>query len=43
MEMVPVGAMVVTVALRMGPSPGRSKMEPSKFGNVPRTAASSRE
>ena len=43
MEMVPVGAMVVTVALRIFPLPGRSKMEPLKLGKVPRTLASSRE
>jgi hypothetical protein len=39
-ERVPVGAMVVTVALRRrGPS-GLSYTEPSKLGNTPRCPAS---
>jgi len=35
-EMVPVGAMVVTVALRWGRAPFLSKMEPLKLGKAPR-------
>ena len=42
-EMVPVGAMVVTVALRMGGAPFLSKIEPLKLGNEPRFLASSCE
>ena len=41
MLMVPVGAMVVTVALRTRAPSGLSKMEPSKLGNTPRSRASS--
>ena len=43
MEIVPVGAMVVTVALRIGGSPRLSKREPGKFGKGPLSRASSRE
>jgi hypothetical protein len=42
-EIVPVGAMVVTVALRIGSAPGLSKIEPLKFGKEPRARESSRE
>jgi hypothetical protein len=41
MLMVPVGAIVVTVALRTRAPAGLSKMEPSKLGNTPRSRASS--
>src|SRR5450756_1382506 len=40
MLMVPVGAIVVTVALRTRAPAGLSKMEPSKLGNTPRSRAS---
>ena len=41
MLIVPVGAIVVTVALRTRAPPGASKMEPSKLGNTPRSRARS--
>jgi hypothetical protein len=41
MEMVPVGAIVVTVALRTL-SPRASWREPSKFGITPRSSARAR-
>ncbi len=42
MESVPVGAMEVTVALRVR-SPRASAREPAKFGNTPRSSASAAE
>ena len=42
-EMVPVGAMVVTVALRMGAAPFLSKIEPLKLGKEPRCLPNSWE
>src|SRR5664279_5446650 len=43
MLIVPVGAIVVTVALRTRAPPGASKMEPSKLGNTPRWRAASED
>jgi len=43
MLIVPVGAMVVVVAFRTRGPPSRSYTEPAKFGNTPRSAASSTE
>jgi hypothetical protein len=40
MDSVPVGAMVVTAALRSGGSPRRSQRLPAKFANAPRSRAS---
>ncbi len=43
MLIVPVGAMVVVVALRRGGSPFSAYSDLSKFGKAPRSSASTRE